>query len=322
MDKIKTILKKNGVLRRIGKRINNINIFKYDEKSFSQCFMDSALREERYDYSIMMLVHSLEKGMCMKDVRPFGFEKVMQLKKHLEDTRNKESFEYKLGVSALFSWKTLFDEMKWEKNKEYSEIELFLKEKKCELETGKKKYIPTNINTIDMYKDIISSRHSVRDFANKKIDINDLEKAIKCFIETPTACNRQMCKLLFIEDLEIKELFDKNILGIHGVNKNTVHYFVVTYDLASLAYSGERQQGMFNAGLCTTNFINALHASGIGSCCLQWSNKRKEDVIVRNKLGLNKSERIAIVIGAGYYKDLNYIPCSTRKEISNIFRII
>lgn len=97
---------------------------------------------------------------------------------------------------------------------------------------------------------------------------------------------------------------------------------MVTYDIAAFAYSGERNQGLFNAGLATMNFINALHARGIGPCCLQWSNKRSEDRYVRDALGLSDSERIAIVIGAGYYLQENIIPCSVRRPIKNIFTTI
>lgn len=70
------------------------------------------------------------------------------------------------------------------------------------------------------------------------------------------------------------------------------------------------------------NFVNGLHAKGIGSCCLQWSNKRNEDVEVRTKLRLRESERIGIVIGAGYYLEKNVIPCSARRNINEVFRIV
>lgn len=90
----------------------------------------------------------------------------------------------------------------------------------------------------------------------------------------------------------------------------------------AFAYSGERQQGLFNAGLCTMNFINGLHARGIGSCCLQWSNKHAEDLKVRKALELQDSERIAVVIAAGYYLEETVIPCSVRKSVDDIYKEI
>ena len=131
-----------------------------------------------------------------------------------------------------------------------------------------------------------------------------------------------MCRVYYVANPEITELLNRVVIGIPGFNKKTVQYFIVTYDLASFAYSGERQQGLFNAGLCTMSFINGLHVKGIGSCCLQWSNKNKQDIEVRKKLGLSSSERIGIVIGAGYYLDENTIPCSVRRKPNDVFTII
>lgn len=70
------------------------------------------------------------------------------------------------------------------------------------------------------------------------------------------------------------------------------------------------------------NFINGLHARGIGSCCLQWSNKHAEDLKVRKALELQDSERIAVVIAAGYYLEETVIPCSVRKSVDDIYKEI
>ena len=131
-----------------------------------------------------------------------------------------------------------------------------------------------------------------------------------------------MCSLVYVKDNECKKLLDNTIIGLSGFNKNNVHYFIITYDFASLAYPGEIQQGMFNAWVCTINFINGLHSKGIGSCCLQWSNNTEEDTKIRNALKLSKSERIDVVVGCGYYKGKNIIPSSVRKSREDVYRIV
>lgn len=172
------------------------------------------------------------------------------------------------------------------------------------------------------FEHVLLTRHSVRNFETKDLKKTDIDFAIKCFQEAPTACNRQMCKVILVKSEEIKYLLDETIIGISGFNKDAVNYFIVTYDLAAFAYSGERQQGLFNAGLCAMNFINGLHARKIGSCCLQWSNKHTEDLKVRKALKLQDSERIAVVIAAGYYLEETEIPCSIRKDIKEIYKEI
>ena len=322
---LRQILKANPFVKRLGKKINIDRAFKKDSADFKKYYVEEAVLNNDFSYSIMLLVHSLEKGMCMPNPRPFGVEKVHELISYLKsmESLSLNEFEYRLGLSILDSWCKFFEKHDWTNESIYKEVKVFLNNKNIvEIESGYKEYIVENQDLSEEYSKVIVSRHSVRDFKEDKLRIEDIEFAINCFIETPTACNRQMCSILYIDSQDIKELLDKKIIGLPGFNKPVTQYFVITYDLAGFAYSGERQQGMFNAGLCTTNFINGLHAKGIGSCCLQWSNKYSEDKIVRKALGLRSSERIAVVIGCGYYKKHNIIPCSVRKTKKEIFRIV
>lgn len=322
---IKAILKANPTIRRIGKAVNTKRQFASDAKDFNAFYVEEAEKRGDFRYSILLLVHSLEKGMCFLNPRPFGLDKVSELMKLLSrySETQKSEFEYQLGVSVLFAWVDFFENHGWQNEPVYKKVREFLsdKERNPDIVAGYKEYIPVDADSA-VYEDMFLSRHSVRDYQDKKIDPADVQFALKCFVETPTACNRQMCRVYYIKDQGITDLLNRVVIGVPGFNKKTVQYFIITYDLASFAYSGERQQGLFNAGLCTMNFVNGLHAKGIGSCCLQWSNKRNEDVEVRTKLGLRDSERIGIVIGAGYYLNKNVVPCSARRKPEDVFRII
>lgn len=320
------VIKNNQFLRRLGKKIKIYKEFIHDAQSFSKYYIESAEKQGKYKYSIMLLVHSLEKGMCMSDPRPFGAQKVLELMHILKTYSNdrKSEYEFQLAISILSAWKIFYEEHNWNNDKIYSEVCIFLKDEDIPvLIAGNQSYKnPCTGFDIDEFERVLLSRHSVRDFKEQPLKMEDVQFAIKCFIEAPTACNRQMCKVYYINNSEIKSLLDKTVIGIPGFNKSHTNFFVITYDLAAFAYSGERQQGLFNAGLCTMNFINGLHAKGIGSCCLQWSNKHSEDVLVRSKLKLADSERIGIVIGAGYYLEDNMIPCSVRKKYEDVFKIV
>ena len=65
----------------------------------------------------MLLVHSLEKGMCFPNPRPFGFDKVSELMNLLSrySEEQKCEFEYQLGVSVLFAWMDFFEKQGWQK---------------------------------------------------------------------------------------------------------------------------------------------------------------------------------------------------------------
>lgn len=324
---IKQKLKSNILVRGIGKKINIDSQFRQDARDFSKYYVEQAVKKGDFRYSILLLVHSLEKGMCMPNPRPYGLDKVKELIGYLNvyPEARREEFEYQLGVSILFAWADFFEKYNWQSEPAYNDVNAFLKDKNRGpgLQAGTKLYRPGDVFAdAKVYEEMFLSRHSVRDYQERKIDSADIQFALKCFVETPTACNRQMCRVYYIQNQEITDLLNRVVIGVPGFNKKTVQYFLITYDLASFAYSGERQQGLFNAGLCTMNFINGLHAKGIGSCCLQWSNKYDQDVKVRKQLGLRDSERIGIVIGAGYYLEENAIPCSVRRDPEDIFKVI
>lgn len=293
--------------------------FVYDACDFLKYNLLAAEANGDYKYRIMLLVHSLEKGMCMTSPRPFGEEKVNRLIKIISSTYSDrwQDYEYRLAISVLMAYKQYYDEQGWNEEAIYAVVEEFLKDKtENEYKAGYKVYRPLEIVKgieAESAINILLKRSSVRDFADRPIESIDLDFALKCFQSAPTACNRQMCKVYDISDGELRQLLHDKITGISGFNTDTINYFVITYDVAAFQYLGERKQGLLNAGLCTMNFINGLHSRGIGSCCLQWTNRRSEDKLVRERLGIPASERIAIVVGAGYYLEDNRVPCSVRK---------
>ena len=62
-----------------------------------------------------------------------------------------------------------------------------------------------------------------------------------------------------------------------GLHLEGVNTFILTFDANGLAGVIERNQGLFNTGLFSTNFVNALHSLEIGTCFIQFSNSVKEE---------------------------------------------
>ena len=140
-------------------------------------------------------------------------------------------------------------------------------------------------------------------------------------IKTPTACNRQMCKIYYMKSINSKRVIEHYAKGGLGLfDLTNANYFVITFDISANYFIGERNQGWFNSGLVTMNFVNALHSLGIGSCCIQFGNSFKEEVKMKEELNIPKSERIGVIITAGYYDEISKIPYSTRKPIDEIYR--
>lgn len=73
-------------------------------------------------------------------------------------------------------------------------------------------------NNID-YLNAIKSRHSVREFSDKKISKDDIKYCVEAAIASPSACNRQMCKVYQVSSHENIELLSNVIMGLGGFEK-------------------------------------------------------------------------------------------------------
>ena len=113
------------------------------------------------------------------------------------------------------------------------------------------------------------SRHSMRQFESKSINIEDVEKAIKIAQKAPTACNRQASKVYLYKDKATNDALGELIAGNTGFQQEVPNYLVVTADVSAFYDTFERNQVYVEAGLFSMALVEALHYYGIGSCILQ-----------------------------------------------------
>lgn len=328
---LKDRLKHNDFLRKKVKKVKIFREYFFDAVNFCENYMDSCDNKQSIEYNMMLIVHSLEKGMCMTELRPFGQKKCMKLiniiKKYEKISTDEKGTPYYMSLSILKEWISIFEENNWVNDNEYKIVKDFLLnylnideiKKVGAISLSKERLIENKNNQFDKFA---LSRHSVRNFSKVKLEDKIIEECINITKSTPTACNRQMCKVYHVKNTEGRELLEKFIMGLSGFDRSSTSYFVITFDNTAFNFFGERNQGYFNAGLFAMTFVNSLHFKGVGSCFLQWANNRKEDKIVKNGLKIPKNEKIAVVLGAGYYADMSIVPVSYRKAISEIYKII
>lgn len=326
--KVFELLKSNSTIRRIVKKIKIRYEYNQDYKQFTKYYMDSCNGHKQIEYKILFIAHSLEKGLTHKDLRPFGEKKIKDILdclKKLDSISKQKSTAYSIGYSILIKWIDIYDINEWDKSSVYYEVSEYIKDSNDKLskcEVGSFEY---NENIFSKYKgfdylDALQTRHSVRDFEAKKIEEEDLKTCIKAAISSPSACNRQMCKIYYIDSSSEKKELADSIMGLTGFNKESINLFLITYDVSAFLFYGERNQGYFNAGLFAMNFVNALHFKGIGSCFLQWGNKHSQEKRIKEQLGIPNDEKIVIAIAAGYYKNNTLVPKSHRKQLIELYK--
>lgn len=324
-EKLKNIKIINISYKFIKNRISSFDFFK-DRTFFLKNYIFGKNTKRKSEYNIMLSIHQLEKGMTSLNLRPFGISKaknIINILNQNSEIMNVNNYVYNYAMSILNKYKKTYEENNWTDNEEYLIVSKFLDQKEfTEINAGAYELRLNDIKeyyNIDYYK-FLSSRHSVRNYLSKPIEKNDIIKAINMAILSPSACNRQMCKVYFASSDESRNYVMKIAQGLSLFDMNNVNFFVITFDVNANNFVGERNQGWFNAGLFSMNFVNALHSLGIGSCFVQFGNSFKQEKKIKSKLNINDSERIAVIIAAGYYEDISRIPYSTRKPIEEIYR--
>ncbi len=311
------------------KNLRDRKEFKYDKKHFSKYYINRLDSKEKIEYSLLLLTHQIEKGFSASKKRRFGKDKISNiidlLKKYLTVT-NEKSYAFNLSMSCLEEYLNQYENSGWINTEEYITVKRFLESNISyqKMEFGMFEFTIEDLEyatNLD-YLRFLDSRHSIRDFDNKKLLHSDILKAVDMALKTPTACNRQMCKIYFVESSEKRNLIQKYAQGLSLFELNNINYFLITFDSCSFKMVGERNQGYFNSGLVATNFINALHSLGIGSCFVQFGNSYKEEISIKKSLNIPDRERIAVIITAGYYKKRNRALYSARKDRDDIYKII
>lgn len=286
-------------------------------------------KKEALEGKIRRQLHILEKGMSLSNPKiGFGQEKIRVLFQYL-DEYIKLGYDSKnnimdTAIGTLKAYMTYF------KKKGYNNTELERKIASYGHDYGvENEFGVYTVELVELQKkmngdflDFFLSRHSVRQFSDKKVEITLIEKAIKLAMNAPSACNRQGTKVYVIADDEIKRTLGNELIeGNNGFANEVDKYLVVTGERMAFTDSYERNQFVVDASLFAMSLVLALHYYGIGSCILQASERKILDKKRHELLEIPKSEKIVLFIAIGHYKSEFQVAKSRRKNIEDCFVI-
>ena len=100
---VKEQLQSIDALRRVVKAHKVRREMRTDANRFVANYAESMSDHACVDYHVLLIVHSLEKGMCSQGLRPFGKKKVRELINYLKtySENQKVLTAYEMGVSIL-----------------------------------------------------------------------------------------------------------------------------------------------------------------------------------------------------------------------------
>lgn len=271
-------------------------------------------------------VHKLEKGLALAAPRP-GFGKgvaerlVRDLTAYVDEIGVDASVKQAVRMLAVYRDFNLKHAINYVNLFEH--IEHIIKR------VGADKGQVNGVGTVLMDKDkwmadakielsgFLKSRRSVRDFSDKAVSIADIEKAVAMAIHTPSVCNRQAVRVhAFTDHNQVQA-----VLGCQQGNRGFGHgvkcVLMVTVDRQRFFNAAERNQCWIDGGLFSMSLIYALHALGLGSCCLNWSVNRREDQVLRRLTNLRAGDAVIMLIAVGHLKPQFKVAASARKNIAH-----
>ena len=175
----------------------------------------------------------------------------------------------------------------------------------------------------EKFTQLVLDRQSCRDFNDKELDKETLDKIVDLSLNTPSACNSQPWKLYVVTDENVKKEVRLSVQDTF-MNKfaNNAKAFIVVAETkaklspgASLKFSSDHFV-KYDVGEMVAYLTLTAESLGVSSCILGWVNQKK----LKSAINLPDEEIANIVIALGY-SDIPKRP-KVRKDKSQTVKYI
>lgn len=162
------------------------------------------------------------------------------------------------------------------------------------------------------------SRYSLREFSTRPIPVEELRRALEMAMKAPSACNRQAWHIYHLEgDMAQRALAFQD--GNRGFGHKIQDLLIISSDLRAFVSPRERYQHWIDGGMFSMSLILALHALGIASCCLNWSQSGATDRRLRKAIKIRAQHSVVMMLAIGYPNQQNRVCASPRRPLHEIY---
>ena len=280
--------------------------------------------------ALLFQYHKLEKGLVMPGPRRmFGAEPAREIVRLLRRWRSAgSSAADPVYLGALETLHAYADHMRlhgldpagavlpW-----VSEFLAETAERAPELETPALLPRPDSGSGPDLeqaFASLALQRRSVRRFLPMEVPGERLQHAVSLAALSPSACNRQPCRVHVVSDPQRKKQLLSQQNGNRGFGHLAPHILVITADERGFFDASERHQPYIDGGLFAMSLAYALSSQSIASCLLNWCVPPANDRAVHALLDLHHAERIVMFMAIGYAPPDCPVPRSPRRDLSSI----
>lgn len=153
--------------------------------------------------------------------------------------------------------------------------------------------------------EVLRSRRSVRAYQGRPVEREKLEELAEAFRIAPSASNQQPWRIIFVDDLELKDrvagaTYGKAIAFNRFARGAPVLAVVVIEPPRMLNKIGAALQGreypLIDIGIAAAQLALRVADLGLGTCILGWFDERK----IKKALGIPAARRVGLVVTIGY----------------------
>lgn len=296
----------------------------YHHLKFS--FKEQNLKDDQAQikYYLTKHYHIVEKGLALPEPRPgFGQPKIIDI------IEKAQRYESQFGSDELTASirKTLNEYIAFNSAQNFelpvqfkNLLSDFIKQGDIGKSGGLKDKTKNTSSTLtlDEYKSFATGRTSVRNFSDEAVSTDLLYKVVDIAKSAPSVCNRQGWKVhCYSEKDTVNHLLsyqNGNTGFTHTINK----LLIVTADVKAFT-NYESNQAFIDGGLFSMNLLLAIHAAGLGACCLNTCYPSSKEKEVKTAAAIPDNERLIMMIAVGSLKDKYSVAYSPRNHTDEIY---
>lgn len=284
-------------------------------------------RQARYHYDIILLAHTIEKGLSVPNPRPrFGKDAIIKLAGLMESsTLRPGELAHEMTYGSLAAYVELHAKLGESLGEVGPAISRVLK--RCEAaglnRRGGTNFIAGDASSPnDYHLEFLASRCSVRYYEPRKVPLDEIRRAVEVAQRAPSQCNRQGVKAFFYQDGDaIQRLL--SLQGGSGSFKTHVHnLFVIASDITAWSGANARMQAHVDASLFGQQLSLACKALGLGTCMLNLATSNRKERRVRSAAGISNRYRLIFMMAVGFPAEGGQrIPRSERVAVEDVLEI-
>jgi len=155
------------------------------------------------------------------------------------------------------------------------------------------------------FSELVKTRQSVRQYRQRPIPRDQLDKLVEAVRLAPSASNAQPWKLIVVDDAGLcsrvaQATFSKSVaFNRFAVEAPVIAVFVMEsagFVTQVGAMLKKRQFSLIDIGIAASHFCLQAAELGLGTCILGWFDEKR----IKRLLGIPRGKRIGLLVTLGY----------------------